>query len=95
MPSHRHHTFGNLYIHFDVKFPQRIGGENGLTPEDVIALENILPPRIEPPKIPADAMTDDFVLEDLDPTREGRSMGATEEDEDEMAGGDRVQCATQ
>jgi DnaJ family protein A protein 2 len=96
MPSHRHHHFGNLYIHFDVKFPTRIGGEEGLKPEDVAALEKILPPRVDPTPLPADAMTEDFVLEELDPTREGRSMGATEEDDDDMhPGGERVQCATQ
>jgi DnaJ homolog subfamily A member 2 len=96
MPSPRHHNFGNLYIHFDVKFPTRIGGEEGLKPEDVAALEKILPPRVETAQIPADAMTDDFVLEDLDPTREGRTLGAADEDDDDMhPGGERVQCATQ
>lgn len=102
MPSHRHHDFGNLYIHFDVKFPSQIGQpteEGGLTlkPEDIAALEKILPRRVEPTPVPADAMTEDFVLEELDPTREGRNMGATgEDDDDEMGGGgERVQCAAQ
>jgi DnaJ family protein A protein 2 len=96
MPSHRHHHHGNLYIHFDVKFPTRIGGEEGLKPEDIKALENILPTRVEPTPIPQDAMTDDFVLEELDPTREGRALGITDEDDDDMhPGGERVQCATQ
>ena len=100
MPSHRHHDFGNLYIHFDVKFPTRIGTQTedgiSLKPADIAALERILPPRVEPNHIPDDAMTEDFQLEDLDLTREGRSMGATEEDDDDMhPGGERVQCATQ
>jgi DnaJ homolog subfamily A member 2 len=99
MPSYRHHDFGNLYIQFDVKFPQRLGGEDGasLTPEDIAALERILPPRIQETPVPADAMTDDFVLEEIDPTREeARSRGAADEDDDDMhPGAERVQCASQ
>ena len=96
MPSYRHHDFGNLYIQFNVKFPSRLGSEEQpFTAEHVQALESILPPRVEPTPIPADAMTDDMVLEDLDPTREqARVRSATEEDDEEM-GGERVQCATQ
>jgi len=43
-------------------------------------------------------MTDDFTLEDVDPSREGaRAQGAHMEDEDDEmgAGGERVQCASQ
>ena len=97
MPSYRHHDFGNLYIQFNVKFPQKLGTEESpITLEDIKALEKVLPPRVDPTLVPADAMTEDFVLEDLDPTREqARVRHAHEEDDDDMAGGERVQCATQ
>ncbi|KAF2674175.1 hypothetical protein BT63DRAFT_365741 [Microthyrium microscopicum] len=98
MPSYRHHDFGNLYIQFNVKFPEHLGSEeNPFTPEKVAMLESILPPRVEPTAIPADAMTDDsLVLEELDPTREqARMRSALDDDDEEMGGGERVQCATQ
>lgn len=101
MPSYRHHDFGNLYIQFDVKFPEKITGPNGEGPmseEARKALEAILPPRIPGAVPPPDGMIDDFTLENVDPTRESaRARGAAmEDDEDEMhAGGERVQCASQ
>ncbi|KAF2772061.1 DnaJ-domain-containing protein [Teratosphaeria nubilosa] len=105
MPSYRHHDFGNLYIQFDVKFPEKISGPpdsdgfpTGMTPEQVKALESVLPPR-QPQHIPPpDAMTEDYPLEKVDPMQEGgRARGAVgEDDDDEMhAGGERVQCASQ
>lgn len=101
MPSYRHHNHGNLYIQFDVKFPERLTAPDGssLTEAQVAALASVLPPRIEGPQPPPDAMVDDFQLEDVDPTREGaRAQGAAGEDgDDEMGGqqGERVQCASQ
>lgn len=101
MPSFRHHDHGNLYIQFDVKFPERIPGpEDGpMSPEQIKMLEAVLPPRTVPASLPPpDAMTDDFVLEDVDPTRESgraRGMGGDPDDDDEMGGGERVQCASQ
>ena len=100
MPSYRHHDFGNLYIQFDVKFPNRLGGPEGgsMTDQQVRMLEQVLPPRKQMTAPPSDAMTEDFQLEDVDLNREGaRAQGATaEDDEDEMgAGGERVQCASQ
>ncbi|KAF2719903.1 hypothetical protein K431DRAFT_286217 [Polychaeton citri CBS 116435] len=105
MPSYRHHDFGNLYVQFDVKFPERITGPPGedgfptaMTPQQIKALESVLPPRPPQTTPPADAMTEDYGLEKVDPTREGsRAKGATmEDDDDEMhAGGERVQCASQ
>jgi len=105
MPSYRHHEHGNLYVQFEVKFPDRINGpadEDGfpthMTPEQVKALESVLPAR-KPQSIPPnDAMTEDYSLEKVDPTQEGgRARGATAEDEDDEmhAGGERVQCASQ
>ncbi|KAF2088272.1 DnaJ-domain-containing protein [Saccharata proteae CBS 121410] len=100
MPSYRHHDFGNLYIQFDVKFPERIAGPDGgsMTEEDRLALERILGPRKQQITPPADAMTEDFQLDNVDPTREqARSRGAAmDEDDDDMhPGGERVQCASQ
>ena len=105
MPSYRHHDHGNLYVQFDVKFPERLSGPpdadgypTALAPEQIKALESVLPPR-QPQNIPPpDAMTEDYPLEKVDPTREGERVarGVTDEDEDEMgAGGERVQCASQ
>jgi DnaJ family protein A protein 2 len=101
MPSYRHHDFGNLYIQFDVKFPQRLGGPDGasITPEQIAALESVLAPRVADQLPPPDVMTDDFQLEDVDPTREqarSRGMNPMDDEDDEMhGGGERVQCASQ
>ena len=101
MPSYRHHDFGNLYIQFDVKFPEKLTGPEGetLSPESVKALEAILPPRHWEHVPPPDAMTEDYALEDVDPTRESsraRGISQLDDDDDEMhAGGERVQCASQ
>jgi len=104
MPSYRHHDFGNLYIQFDVKFPESIQGPpnaegaTSMSQQQVKALESVLPPR-QPQSIPPpDAMTEDFQLEKVDPNREGgrAQRMAMDEDEDEMGGGgERVQCASQ
>jgi DnaJ family protein A protein 2 len=101
MPSYRHHDFGNLYIQFDVKFPPRLGGPDGesITPAQIAALESVLAPRAQDQLPPPDAMTEDFQLEDVDPTREqarSRGMNAMDDEDDEMhGGGERVQCASQ
>ncbi|KAF2403906.1 hypothetical protein EJ06DRAFT_470795 [Trichodelitschia bisporula] len=99
MPSYRHHDFGNLYIQFDVKFPPRLfeTEDPEVRAKQIKALESVLPPRSLDNPIPADAMFDDFTLEDIDPTREQvRSRGMTDDDDDEMGqGGERVQCASQ
>ena len=92
MPSHRHHDFGNLYVQFDVKFPEK----NWTTKEaDFDALRAILPPTVQPITPPADVMTEQADLEDVDPAQQGRATGMMDEDDDEHAGGERVQCASQ
>lgn len=95
MPSMRHHDFGNLYIQFEVKFPEN----NFASPEVLKQLENILPPRVPQSIPPPDAMTEDFALEDVDASGQRRAQGATsmdEDDEDGMPqGGERMQCASQ
>lgn len=93
MPSMRHHDFGNLYIQFDVKFPQKEELQN------LELLERVLPPRIQQPTIPHDSMNEDFVLEDVDPRNQARAHGAAgldDEDEDGIPpGAERMQCASQ
>ena len=95
MPSMRHHDMGNLYLQFDVKFPEN----NFNTPDKLQMLEAILPPRHPQAMPPPEAMTEDFALEDVDANGERRAHGATmmdEEDEDGMPqGGERMQCASQ
>lgn len=92
MPSHRHHDFGNLYIQFDVKFPEK----NWTTKDaDFEALRAILPPTVQPISPPADVMTEAADLEDVDPSQQGRAAGMMDDDDDEHPGGERVQCASQ
>ena len=95
MPSMRHHDFGNLYIHFDVKFPPA----DFNTPDKIQMLEHILPPRREVEQPPVDAMVEDFALENVDQSGQRRAQGAThmeEDDEDGIPqGGERMQCASQ
>ena len=61
MPSYRHHDHGNLYVQFDVKFPTSIQGPadkdgqpTSMTPQQIKALESVLPPR-KPQSIPPPA----------------------------------------
>ena len=105
MPSYRHHDFGNLYIQFDLKFPEHITGPPGkdgyptsMTPQQVKALESVLPPRKPQAIPPPDAMTEDYGLEKVDPTQEGQRanrMAMDDDDDDMHGGGERVQCASQ
>lgn len=92
MPSFRHHDFGNLYIQFDVKFPQ------GSDLKNLQLLEQVLPERTQQVQPPADSMVEDFELEDVDPTQSARAQGAggyEDDDEDVPPGAERVQCASQ
>ncbi|KAJ5897291.1 hypothetical protein N7504_007579 [Penicillium tannophilum] len=94
MPSFRHHDHGNLYIKFDVKFPQKDQLQN------LELLEKVLPPRIQQTQPPADAMVEDFEIESIDGSEpsQARAHGAAmdEDDEDGVPGGaERVQCASQ
>ncbi|KAF2281280.1 DnaJ-domain-containing protein [Westerdykella ornata] len=103
MPSYRHHDFGNLYIQFDVRFPERITGDDEggpMTQEQIDALAKVLPRQTIPgPVPPPDAMIEDFTLDDVDPTREharARGMAGMEDEDDDMhPGAERVQCASQ
>jgi DnaJ family protein A protein 2 len=94
MPSFRHHDYGNLYIQFDVKFPEAGGMQN------LELLESVLPPRMLPANPPPpEAMIEDFALEEVDPRGQARAQGAAgldDEDEDGIPhGAERMQCASQ
>ncbi|RYP56535.1 hypothetical protein DL771_011854 [Monosporascus sp. 5C6A] len=98
MPTPRHHDYGNMYIEFNVKFPER-----GWTADEKAfeALRKILPaPEMEAIP-PADAVTDPVELEDLDHHSQARGFGGAagqamdEDDEDGHPHAERVQCASQ
>lgn len=95
MPSFRHHDFGNLYIKFDVKFPEKDQLQN------LELLEQVLPPRAQQNLPPPDAMVEDFELEDIDANENsqarahGGGSAMDEDDEDVPPGAERVQCASQ
>ena len=101
MPTYRHHDFGNLYIKFSVKFP-----EKGWTadPAAFDALRKLLPAPAVENVPPTDAMTEVADLEEVDSTASGagsRGFGgsgdpnAMSDDEDENPHAERVQCASQ
>ncbi|RKF78941.1 Mitochondrial protein import protein MAS5 [Golovinomyces cichoracearum] len=96
MPSHRHHNFGNLFVQFDVKFPDKNFATNS---EAYDAIKALIPPTITPTLPPKDTMTETEVFEDVDPSHQSRAHGATAMDEDEdeghSGGAERVQCASQ
>ncbi|KAK3394697.1 hypothetical protein B0H63DRAFT_55261 [Podospora didyma] len=91
MPSYRHHDYGNMYIQFAVKFP-----EKGWTadPAAFDALRAILPPPTAGPAPPNEGMTEPADIEDVDSNSKGFGSDAMEED-DEPQGAERVQCASQ
>lgn len=93
MPSFRHHDFGNLYIQFDVKFPNKTELQN------LPLLEQVLPARPRQNAPPADAMVEDYDLEDVDARGQARAQGAAgmgeEDDDDVPPGAERMQCASQ
>lgn len=95
MPSFRHHDFGNLYVQFDVKFPDKMS----INHEQLPLLEQVLPPRLNQSAPPSDAVVEDFDVEEVDPRFQARAQGAAgldEEDEDGVPpGAERVQCASQ
>jgi DnaJ family protein A protein 2 len=97
MPSPRHHDHGNLYIHFNVKFPEK----NWTQDEDAFeALRKILPSPSVTNVPPNESMTEPADLEELDSQGQNRMFGngggmADDDDEDGHPGGERVQCASQ
>ncbi|KAF7544190.1 hypothetical protein G7Z17_g10142 [Cylindrodendrum hubeiense] len=97
MPAPRHHDHGNLYIQFNVKFPEK----NWTADETAFeSLRKILPSPPLQNVPPAEAMTEPADLEDLDGQTSNKVFGhgdgmMDEDDEDGHPGGERVQCASQ
>lgn len=98
MPSYRHHDFGNMYIQFTVKFPEKKWTED---PAAFVALRNILPPPALINVPPNEAMSEPAALEDVDSSAGAKPFGAQggmamdEDDEDGHPHAERVQCASQ
>ncbi|KAH6964179.1 hypothetical protein DER45DRAFT_480892 [Fusarium avenaceum] len=96
MPSPRHHDFGNMYIKFNVKFPEKNWTED---PEVFETLRKVLPAPAVENIPPGDAMSEPASLEELDNSASSRVFGNADgmmDDEDEdHPGGERVQCASQ
>ena len=95
MPAPRHHDHGNMYIQFNVKFPER-----GWTTDESAfeALRKVLPPPALDSVPSADAVTEEVDLEDVDTQGGARGFGGgpmDEDDEDGHPGAERVQCASQ
>ena len=94
----RSQDFGNLYVVFEVEFPQ----DHWTTEENIAKLESILPSRPSAMQI-NDEEVDDCDFVDVEPGQfggggAGGSGGASYMDEDESAGGQEgpnVQCAQQ
>ncbi|KAK3341547.1 hypothetical protein B0T25DRAFT_594051 [Lasiosphaeria hispida] len=90
MPSYRHHDFGNMYIQFTVKFPEKNWTQD---PDAFEALRKILPPPSLTIVPPNENMTEPADLEDVDGGSKGFGSDAMDEDEDAQP--ERVQCASQ
>lgn len=89
MLSYRHQIPGDLYIHFDVKFPRR--EELG----NISLLHKVLPAPPPPVRIPMDAhIEDEHELEEVDARGQARLDG-DEQMEDEGPQRPGVQCAPQ
>ncbi|KAL1923576.1 uncharacterized protein VTP21DRAFT_8556 [Calcarisporiella thermophila] len=96
MPQHRTHQHGNLYVKFDVEFP----APNWTSPDKIVKLESILPPRRELPSVGKDKHVEEAVLGVLDAGQQSRAQarmenGADDEDEEMGDGQPGVQCSQQ
>lgn len=92
MPSYRHHDFGNMYIQFNVKFPEKNWTQD---PAAFDAIRRCLPPPELVNTPPPEAMTEPADLEDVDNSSRGFNGTAMDEDEDNEPHAERVQCASQ
>lgn len=99
MPTYRHHDFGNLYVKFSVKFPEKAWTDD---PAAFEALRKLLPAPALETVPPTDAMTEVADLEEVDPLANGGNRGFAEgnpnamsDDDDENPHAERVQCASQ
>mmetsp|Transcript_11562 Transcript_11562/g.26465 ORF Transcript_11562/g.26465 Transcript_11562/m.26465 type:complete len:424 (-) Transcript_11562:573-1844(-) len=95
MPMHKNpFVKGKLYVKFEIEFP-----DNGsISPEHVKALIGALPSA---PSIPPHNEAEEVVMHDADisnlgkGTGHGRTGAYDEDDDEDMRGGQRVQCAHQ
>lgn len=92
MPSYRHHDYGNMYIQFSVKFPEKNWTQD---PAAFEALRKVLPSPELVNTPPAESMTEPADLEDVDNAARGFNGAMEEDEEHEHHGGERVQCASQ
>lgn len=96
MPHHKNpFEKGNLYINFDIKFP-----ENHFTTENILKdIEKVLPPR-PAFTMPTGEHVEEVDLQDMEAHDRGRSDGSRGEayasdDEEHHHGGPGIQCAQQ
>jgi DnaJ family protein A protein 2 len=98
MPSFRHHHYGNLYIQFDVKFPEKGWTED---PKVFEELRKLLPAPALINVPPAEAMTEPADLEEVEGSAArafgggANGMAMDEDEEDGHPQAERVQCASQ
>jgi DnaJ homolog subfamily A member 2 len=101
MPSYRHHDHGNLYIKFEIEFPD-VEWAQTASAEALDLLRKVLPSPV-PLEIAPNAHTEEAVLSAVDPMQQrraemgtsgARANGAMDEDDDE-GGPHGVQCASQ
>ncbi|KAK4226126.1 mitochondrial protein import protein mas5 [Podospora fimiseda] len=93
MPSYRHHDYGNMYIQFNVKFPEKNWTQD---PAAFEALRKYLPSPDVVNTAPTESMTEPADLEDPDNnSKAGFGSTPMDEDEDHEPHGERVQCASQ
>lgn len=93
MPSYRHHDHGNMFIQFNVKFPEKGWTQD---PAAFDALRKFLPAPEIVNMPPAEAMSEPADLEDVDGNSKSGFAGAgMEEDDDHEPHAERVQCASQ
>lgn len=91
MPSQRHHEPGDLYIKFNVVFPET------LDPSVISHLEAALPPRTPLPSVPKGFVVDEVDLEELDARQRRKSERSRSDDamDEDDEGQPRVQCQNQ
>ena len=94
MPIPKYGGYGNLIIKFTIDFPE----DHFTSEENLKKLATILPPRAPLPNIPKDAIVDECVLADYDPSKASGGRGRSgqnynSDEEDERPEG--VQCASQ
>lgn len=87
MPSLRHHELGDLYIKFNVVFPDSID------PTLISGLETALPPRTPAKAVPKGLHVDEVELSEPSEREKHVTSDAMDEDDEGGQGGPGVQCA--